>query len=107
MRYIRIYIFTTIVLFLTACGSSSNNTTPIVEISTVETTTVETPTPLESTTELVRVACVGDSLTNGYKLDESQSYPVQLSTLLGDGWSVGSYGVTNATLLQKGDEHSS
>jgi len=52
----------------------------------------------------VRVACVGDSLTNGYKLDESQSYPVQLSTLLGDGWSVGSYGVTNATLLQKGDD---
>jgi len=101
MRYSKIYIFVTIVLFLTACGSSSNNSTPIVE-TTVETTTSPPLLPIEN--QVLHVACVGDSLTNGYKLDASQSYPVQLSTLLGDGWSVGSYGVTNTTLLQKGDD---
>ena len=103
MRYSKIYIFTTIVLFLTACGSSSStaNTT-----TNSEDNTTSIPLQVENTIELVRVACVGDSLTNGYRLDDPkiQSYPSQLATMLGDGWSVQNYGLTNTTLLQKGDD---
>ena len=103
MRYIRTYIFATIVIFLTACGSSSStaNTT-----TTSEDNTTSIPLQVENIVEVVRVACVGDSLTNGYRLDDpkTQSYPSQLATMLGDGWSVQNYGLTNTTLLQKGDD---
>ena len=42
----------------------------------------------------VRVACVGDSITSGYALDnpERDSYPAQLQRLLGDGYEVANFG---------------
>lgn len=51
----------------------------------------------------VRVACVGDSITQGSGLKKGQSYPSQLQALLGDGWKVGNFGVSSRTLLKKGD----
>lgn len=51
----------------------------------------------------VRVACVGDSITQGPGAGKGKSYPAQLQELLGDGWKVGNFGVSARTLLKKGD----
>ncbi|MCE0483759.1 MAG: GDSL-type esterase/lipase family protein [Methylacidiphilales bacterium] len=51
----------------------------------------------------VRVACVGDSITQGVGADDGKSYPSQLQTLLGDKWVVKNFGVSGRTLLRKGD----
>ncbi len=50
-----------------------------------------------------RVACIGDSITEGAGADPGKSYPSQLQELLGTGWKVGNYGVSGRTLLDKGD----
>jgi lysophospholipase L1-like esterase len=83
-------MFTAIVLLLTACGNGSSTVAPQVD----------------DTVELVRVACVGDSITQGYGLENpsTQSYPSQLASMLGAGWSVQNYGLTGTTVLQKGDD---
>ena len=54
--------------------------------------------------ERIKLACVGDSVTYGYGIDEREtnSYPAQLSTLLGDGYDVRNFGHNGATLLRKG-----
>lgn len=51
----------------------------------------------------IRVACIGNSITYGFGVDNPQSYPSQLNTMLGNGWEIGNFGVRGATLLQKGD----
>src|SRR4051812_29307883 len=50
-----------------------------------------------------RVACVGDSITQGVGAAKGESYPAQLQKLLGDGWEVLNFGVSGRTLLKKGD----
>ena len=52
-----------------------------------------------------RIACVGDSITYGSSISNRNrnSYPAQLSEMLGNQWSVRNFGVSGATLLQKGD----
>lgn len=52
----------------------------------------------------IRVACVGDSITFGARIErrEINSYPSQLALLLGDQWQVRNFGVNGATLLRKG-----
>ncbi len=52
----------------------------------------------------VRVACVGNSITYGYTLQnrETESYPAQLQQMLGDKYLVGNFGKSGATLLNKG-----
>ncbi|AQT66948.1 Acetylxylan esterase precursor [Anaerohalosphaera lusitana] len=54
----------------------------------------------------VRVACVGDSITFGSGISNRNvnSYPAQLGDMLGDKWDVKNFGVSGATLLQKGDK---
>jgi lysophospholipase L1-like esterase len=49
----------------------------------------------------VRVACVGDSITEG--AHSTLSYPKQLQTLLGAGFVVKNFGVGGRTLLKEGD----
>jgi lysophospholipase L1-like esterase len=51
----------------------------------------------------VRVACVGDSITQGSGAGKGMSYPTQLQGLLGESWVVGNFGVSGRTLLKKGD----
>ncbi|MEY4818264.1 MAG: hypothetical protein RLZZ23_1037 [Verrucomicrobiota bacterium] len=53
--------------------------------------------------EPIKVACVGDSITQGAGAKSGQSYPSQLQALLGDGYKVGNFGVSGRTLLKKGD----
>ena len=51
----------------------------------------------------VRVACIGDSITQGSGAAKGKSYPAQLQALLGPSWVVGNFGVSGRTLLKKGD----
>ena len=53
--------------------------------------------------EPIKVACVGDSITQGVGAQRGKSYPAQLQGLLGDGYQVGNFGVSARTLLKKGD----
>ena len=52
----------------------------------------------------VKVACVGNSITYGMRLEdrERESYPAQLQALLGDRYEVGNFGKSGATLLRHG-----
>ncbi|MBQ9653077.1 MAG: hypothetical protein IJV32_02510 [Bacteroidales bacterium] len=54
--------------------------------------------------EPVKVSCVGDSITYGMKLEnrEQDAYPFQLQRMLGDGYLVGNFGKSGATLLRHG-----
>ncbi|GAA5221618.1 hypothetical protein GCM10025777_22480 [Membranihabitans marinus] len=53
----------------------------------------------------IRIACVGNSITYGAKVEnrEVNSYPAQLASMLGEGYTVGNFGRSGATLLKKGD----
>ena len=55
--------------------------------------------------EAVRVACIGNSITDGSGIDmaEANGYPAQLQKILGKGYQVRNYGVGARTLLNKGD----
>jgi lysophospholipase L1-like esterase len=53
--------------------------------------------------EPIKVACIGDSITQGVGAERGKSYPDQLQALLGDKYKVGNFGVSARTLLQKGD----
>jgi lysophospholipase L1-like esterase len=53
--------------------------------------------------EPIKVACVGDSITQGSGAQKGKSYPAQLQALLGEGYQVGNFGVSGRTLLKKGD----
>lgn len=51
----------------------------------------------------VKVACIGDSITQGDGAAPGKSYPSQLQALFGDAWKVQNYGVGGRTLLKQGD----
>jgi len=52
----------------------------------------------------IRVACVGDSITFGARLENPSegSYPAQLQRLLGNRYEVKNFGVSSCTLIRKG-----
>ena len=54
---------------------------------------------------MVRVACVGDSVTEGFtiKHPEKDGYPADLNRMLGDRYVVKNYGAGGCTLLHNGD----
>jgi lysophospholipase L1-like esterase len=49
----------------------------------------------------LRIACVGDSITEGAR--SNSPYPKQLQTMLGDAYVVKNFGVGGRTLLKEGD----
>ncbi len=53
----------------------------------------------------IRIACVGNSITEGYGLNDpaKESYPTILQSLLGNRYEVGNFGLSARTLLLKGD----
>jgi lysophospholipase L1-like esterase len=53
---------------------------------------------------VIRLACVGDSITQGVGADKGKSWPDQLQRLLGEQWHVGNFGVSGATLMNAGDK---
>ena len=60
---------------------------------------------ISSYNHIIKVSCVGNSITYGYGIEhrDSLSYPAQLGRLLGDKWEVRNFGVSARTLLSKGD----
>ena len=56
-------------------------------------------------TDALRVACVGNSITDGHGIDmaDRYGYPALLQKSLGDGYWVKNFGVSGRTLLDKGD----
>ena len=56
--------------------------------------------------EVIRVACVGDSITFGAGVENrgQNNYPKVLGRLLGAGYETRNFGVNGATLLKKGDK---
>jgi acyl-CoA thioesterase-1 len=56
--------------------------------------------------DAAKIACVGDSITYGYGLDNAstESYPAVLQTLVGAVHTVQNFGVSGATLLKSGDK---
>jgi acyl-CoA thioesterase-1 len=64
-----------------------------------------TPSPaLAQDRAPVKIACVGDSITQGVGAKGDQSYPAQLAALLGDRFVVRNFGNSGSTLLQNGDK---
>ena len=55
--------------------------------------------------DAVRVACIGNSITDGFGIDMAtqQGYPARLQRLLGNGYHVKNFGVSGRTMLNKGD----
>ena len=51
----------------------------------------------------IKVAFVGNSITQGPGRDNPGSYPLQVGALLGDAYEVKNFGVSGRTLLKKGD----
>lgn len=53
----------------------------------------------------VRVACVGDSITQGVGIQNPQKdgYPAKLQEILGSNWTVQNFGVGGRTMLRKAD----
>lgn len=54
--------------------------------------------------QIVRVACIGDSVTYGYGIENRQEncYPEQLQQLLGADYKVANFGYSGATMLKNG-----
>ena len=55
--------------------------------------------------DAIRVACIGNSITDGSGIDmcDLKGYPAQLQRLLGAGYNVKNYGVGARTMLNNGD----
>ncbi len=62
--------------------------------------------PASSYRGLVRVACIGDSITAGAGLRDAatSSYPAVLGKILGGAYEVRNFGVSGATVLKEGDQ---
>lgn len=58
----------------------------------------------KSKKDKIKVACVGDSITFGARLEDpaQDSYPARLRKLLGNGYTVTNLGVGSCTLIRKG-----
>ncbi|TDQ13709.1 lysophospholipase L1-like esterase [Algoriphagus boseongensis] len=51
----------------------------------------------------IKIAFVGNSITQGPGRDNPDSYPLQVGALLGDAYEVKNFGVSGRTMLRKGD----
>ena len=89
MKMFKLLLLLLIGFVISGCGDSSS--------ASNEPTSPENPSAL-------RVSCVGDSITEGTGLSNpsQESYPAQLSAMLGTGWEVGNFGKKSATVLKNG-----
>lgn len=62
--------------------------------------------PVTGTANPIRVACLGDSITAGARVDAAkESYPVYLQELLGPGYEVKNFAKSGATMWHGGKNH--
>jgi lysophospholipase L1-like esterase len=80
-----------IVMLLSGCSGGSENST--------QNNNIHSSIPL-------RVACVGDSITEGFKLANPslESYPAQLSNLVADGVDVQNFGIRGRSVIKAGEQ---
>jgi acyl-CoA thioesterase I len=52
----------------------------------------------------IKLACVGDSITQGVGAEKGRSWPEQIQAMLGDKWQVRNFGVSGSTLMNAGDK---
>ena len=86
MRGLKLLILSiSMMIFMQGCGSDVNITA--------------------SKDDPIKVACVGDSITEGEGIEdpETNSYPSQLNTILGENWQVSNFGHESATLIKGGN----
>ncbi len=70
------------------------------------TCTATKPAAKPAPTKVIRIACVGDSITAGAGIKKNrgtQCYPGQIQAILGRAVVVGNFGVSARTMLKKGD----
>ena len=74
-------------------------------LSVVAATTMVNAAPVDTSkfTQTIRVACVGDSITQGVGTTKGNAYPAQLGRMLGEKWVVENFGVSGATLINHGN----
>ena len=55
--------------------------------------------------DAVKVACIGDSITDGHGLDlrDANAYPAQMQKMLGSGYNVKNFGISARTMMNSGD----
>lgn len=53
---------------------------------------------------VIKLACVGDSITQGVGAEKGKSWPDQIQKLLGEKWQVRNFGVSGSTLMNAGDK---
>jgi len=56
-----------------------------------------------SMAQKIKVACVGNSITEGAAIEKGKKYPDVLQQLMGEGYEVRNFGLGGRTLLKKGD----
>jgi len=61
------------------------------------------PVKVENFKAPIKLACVGDSITQGVGAAGGMSWPDQIAKLLGEKWEVKNFGVSGTTLLNNGD----
>jgi len=64
---------------------------------------VAAPEKPETAQKVRKIACVGDSITQGVGANPGMSWPDQLAKMLGEKWEVKNFGVSGRTLLNNGD----
>jgi len=62
------------------------------------------PVPVANYAQPIRVACVGDSITDGFGVGREWAWPGQLGRMLGKKWWVLNYGATGTTMLKAGND---
>lgn len=62
------------------------------------------PVPVQNYHAPIRVACVGDSITDGFGVGRDWDYPSQLGRMLGKPWWVVNFGATGTTVLKSGND---
>ncbi len=65
---------------------------------------IATTASAQTTPVKTKIACVGDSITQGVGAPGDKSYPAQLGRLLGDGFEVKNFGNSGSTMLRNGDK---
>lgn len=76
----------------------------VVGLSSVAQAVEATPVNVGDFTGTIKLACVGDSITQGVGAAGGKSWPDQVRAMLGEKWEVKNFGVSGSTLLNGGDK---
>ena len=93
---------------LSACGQQPNSKASddgrAASASSPDNAFSHVSDPASGTDFAKTIACIGDSITYGYGVDNpaKEAWPALLDNKLGDGWKVVNFGVSGTTLLDEG-----